>query len=154
MGHMKFLAWFRLSINIRWKIWFGLGERGEGFQNSIEPHFTSIDIFVSHTFIIGREYFLVLQALSISTQPGPGPGSRVSQIFWNTSLYSHMGRGTYNAEKMLDYLCDTTCSSPSCRAPTPPNRLSTRRQDRVTMIQTTFPLPPSSRLGLTALYSQ
>ena len=52
---------------------------------------------------------------------------------------------------MLDYLwlCDPTCSSPSCRAPTPPNRLSTRRQDRVTMIQTTFPLPPSSRQGLT-----
>ena len=51
--------------------------------------------------------------------------------------------------KMLGYSCDTTCSSPSCRAPTPPNRLSTRRQDRVTMIQTTFPLPPSSRQGLT-----
>ena len=146
MGHMKFLAWFRLTIFDE-KFYLDRGKEGR-VSKTVLNH-TLLPLTYSYTFIIGRQYCLILQALSISTQPGPGPGSRVSQIFWNTSLYSHMGRGTYNAEKMLDYLCDTTCSSPSCRAPTPPNRLSTRRQDRVTMIQTTFPLPPSSHLGLT-----
>ena len=127
-----------------------------GFSKTLLGH-TLLPLTYSFTFIIGREYCLILQALSISTQPGPGPGSRVSQKFKIfPSILTLLE--TLLMLKMLGYSCDTTCSSPSCRAPTPPNRLSTRRQDRVTMIQTTFPLPPSSRLGLTlfkktALYS-